>query len=69
MKIIMELIQRGYLQNKFLVPCWIESLWFVAGVVSRVRVGGQVEGAEWVALARDILATERASSVNFQITF
>ena len=40
---------RCYLQNKLLVPSWVECLWFVAGVVSGVGIGTQVEGAEWVA--------------------
>ena len=68
MKIFIEL-WIGYLQNKFLVPCWIESLWFVAGVVSGVRVGAQVEGAEWVTLPGDVLASETAGTVNFKIAF
>ena len=42
-------MREKYLQNKILVPSWVESLWFVAGVVSGVGVGAQIERAERVA--------------------
>ena len=58
-----------YLQNKILVPSWVECLWFVAGVVSGVGISTQVEGAEWVTLSGDVLATETAGTVNLKIAF
>ena len=58
----------GYSQDEVLVPGWVEGLGFVAGVVSGVRVGRQVEGAEGVAQPRDVLAAQVPRPVHLQVT-
>ena len=57
-----------YSQDEVLVPGWVEGLGFVAGVVSGVRVGRQVEGAEGVAQPRDVLAAQVPRPVHLQVT-
>ena len=57
-----------YLQHIVLIPGRIESLWFVACVVSGVGVGREIESTEGVAQPRYVLSTKIPCSVNLQVT-
>ena len=57
-----------YLQHIVLIPGRIESLWFVACVVSGVGVGREIESTKGVAQPRYVLSTKIPRSVNLQVT-
>ena len=61
------LIHTVYIKDKVFIPGGIESPGLVAGVAPSMRVGGQVEGAEWVALTSHVFPKEVPGSVNLQV--
>jgi len=62
-------IHTVHVQNEFLVPLWVESFGFVAGVVARLGIGGQVESAEGVAGTTHVLPYQITRLHNLQVDF